>query len=105
MKDHTTDPVVRKTLRDLLQRGLSAIGSKIFRTDDCRARDRGWQIIPRRSGLSRRYRDPRFDCLISCTACTGRGCNPDGATCSDCHGTGRLVLDPVAVSQQRRRQP
>jgi len=47
MKDHTTNPVVRKTLRDLLLRGLSAIGSKIFQADDCRARDRGWQISPR----------------------------------------------------------
>jgi diadenosine tetraphosphatase ApaH/serine/threonine PP2A family protein phosphatase len=102
--DHTTNPVVRKTGKDLLLRWLSAIGSKIFRTDDCRARDEGWQIIPRHGGLSRTYRDARFDYLISCAACDGRGCNPRGATCSGCHGTGRIVLDPAAVSRPERGQ-
>jgi hypothetical protein len=42
MKDHTTNPVIRKTLRDLLQRRLNAVGGKIFRQDDRRARDQGW---------------------------------------------------------------
>jgi hypothetical protein len=102
MKDDTTNPVVRKTLRDLLLRGLSAIGSKIFQADDCRARDRGWQIIPRHSGLSRRYRDPRFDYLNSCTACNGHGCNSGGVTCSGCNGTGRIALGPAAISRPGR---
>ena len=105
MKDHTTNPVVRKTLRDLLLRGLSAIGSKTFQADDCQARDRGWQISPRHSGLSRSYRDPRFDCLNPCTGCNGHGCNPGGVTCPDCNGAGRIVLDPADVSRPGRGQP
>jgi hypothetical protein len=105
MKDHTTNPHVGNTFCDLLLRALSAIGGKVFRTEDRRARDRGWQIIPRHGGLSRSYRDPRFDYLTSCTACNGRGCNAPDAACSDCHGTGRIVLNPVAVSQSERRQP
>ena len=73
MLDHTTDPNLRKTLRDLLLRVLSAIGNMIFRADDRRAREQGWQITPRQGGLSRTYRDPRFDSLVSCPACDGRG--------------------------------
>jgi hypothetical protein len=104
MSDHTTNPNLCKTPRDLLLRALGAIGSKIFRADDCRARDRGWQIIPRHGGLSRAYRDPRFDYLIPCPACNGRGHNPDGATCSGCHGSSRLVLNSADATQPRRGQ-
>jgi hypothetical protein len=61
MLEHTTNPNVRKTHSDLLVRVLSAIGGTIFRAPDSRAREHGWQIIPRHGGLSRTYRDPRFD--------------------------------------------
>jgi hypothetical protein len=105
MQDRTTNPDVRATLADLLLGVLSAISSKIFRADDCRARDRGWQVIPRHGGLSRSYRDPRFDHLVPCTACNGQGCYPRDTTCSACHGAGRIVLDPAAVSQPGRGQP
>jgi hypothetical protein len=104
MLDHTTNPNVRKTRRDLLLRMLSTIGSKIFRTDDCHAHDRGWQIIPRRGGLSRTYRDPRFDYLVSCPACDGRGHDRDRIACSDCHGSGRTVLDRADSTQPRQGQ-
>jgi RecJ-like exonuclease len=104
MLDHTTNPNLRKTLRDLPLRLISAIGSKIFRTDDCRARERGWQVIKRNGGLSRTYRDPRFDYLTPCPACGGRGYNPDRATCPSCDGSGRLVLDRANTSQPRREQ-
>jgi hypothetical protein len=102
MKDHTIDPDVRATVTDLLVRGLSAIGDKIFGSDDCRARERGWQIIPRHGGLSRSYRDPRFDSITPCTTCNGRGCNARGATCTGCDGTGRIVLGSAATSRQER---
>ena len=104
MLDHTTNPNLRKTLRDLLIRVLSAIGSRIFWADDHRARERGWQITPRYSGLSRTYRDPRFNHLIPCPACNGRGYNSDRATCSDCRGSGRLVLDRAQTTQPGRVQ-
>jgi DnaJ-class molecular chaperone len=99
MKDHTTNPGVRKTLSDLLKRWLSTIGRRIFREDDYRARHHGWQITLRHGGLSRSYRDPRFDYLTVCATCNGHGFNSHGVTCSDCHGTGRIVLTPAAVSQ------
>ena len=56
MQDHITNPDVRKTLHDLLIRGLNLIGNKIFQADDRRAHDRGWQISSRHGGLSRTYR-------------------------------------------------
>jgi hypothetical protein len=105
MRDATTNPVVRKTLRDRLLRRLETICSKIFRAGDRRARDRGWQIIPRHGGLSRRYRDPRFDYLTACTVCNGRDCRPSGDTCSACRGAGRIVLDAANVSQPGRGRP
>ncbi len=105
MKDHTTNPSDRKTPGDLLLRVVSVIGSKIFEKNDRRARDRGWQIIQHHSGLSRSYRDPRFDYLIACTACNGRGSNPRGIACSDCDGTGRIILNTTAVCQPGRGQP
>jgi hypothetical protein len=105
MKDHTTNTGVRKTLRDLLLCALSAIGGKTFREEDRWARDHGWQTIPRHGGLSRTYRDPRFDYLTACTACSGRGCDPRGVVCSDCDGTGRVILNPAAVSRPGRGQP
>jgi hypothetical protein len=102
MKDHTINPDVRATVTDLLLRALSAIGDKIFQADDRRARDHGWQVVPRRGGLSRSYRDPRFDRLVACATCNGCGCNPQGVACSACHGAGRIVLDRAAVSPPRR---
>lgn len=104
MLDHTTDPNLRKTPRDLLVRVLSAIGSKIFQAEDRRARDHGWQITSRQGGLGRTYRDPRFDSLISCPACNGRGRMPDRATCSGCRGTGRTVLGRGDTAQPGQRR-
>jgi hypothetical protein len=40
---------------------LRAIGARLFAANDAEATWQGWQIIERHSGLSRRYRDPRFD--------------------------------------------
>lgn len=92
MLDDTTNPNLCNTPRDLLFHVLSAIGGKIFKTADRRARDHGWQVSPRHGGLGRTYRDPRFDSLISCPACDGRGRMPDRTACSGCLGTGRAVL-------------
>jgi len=105
MEDHTTKPHVAATVTNLLLRGLSAIGSKIFQSDDSRARDRGWQIVPRYGGLSRSYRDPRFDYLLTCAACNGHGCNRRDGTCSACRGAGRIILSPSAASEPGRGQP
>lgn len=91
-------------LRGLKSR-LSAITQQVFAVPDTRARRYGWQVTVTHGGFGRRYRDPRFDYLMPCMACNGRGCNPQGTICSACHRTGRLVLDPAAVSQPGRGQP
>jgi hypothetical protein len=105
MKDDTTNPVLRETLRDLLIRGLSLVGSKIFLADDRRACERGWQVLPRHGGLSRTYRDPRFDYLTRCAACSGRGRDLAGVTCLACDGAGRIVLDPAEAAEPGRGKP
>jgi hypothetical protein len=93
-----------KGLRGLLQRGTSAIGRKIFRSSDCQAHQRGWQIIPRHGGFSRTYRDPRFGYLAACMTCNGRGRNPHGINCTDCQGTGRVSIAPDVISKRRQGQ-
>jgi len=74
--EHTTNTNLRKTHRDLLFRVLSTIGSRIFLAADGRARERGWQVVSRHGGLSRNYRDPRFD-LLSDQAATTRQRQPE----------------------------
>jgi hypothetical protein len=88
-----------------LKSRLSAITQQVFAVPDAHARRHGWQVAVTHGGFGRRYRDPRFDYLAPCTACNGRGYHPYGTTCSACHGTGRIVLDSVAVSQPRRGRP
>jgi hypothetical protein len=103
MKDDTTDPVVRKTLVDLLIRWLSAIGGKIFLADDRLARDQGWESTSGHGGLSRNYRDRRFNYLAACQACRGHGHDSYGVSCAGCGGTGRVLLDTTEASQPWRR--
>jgi hypothetical protein len=105
MNDDITNPNARATVTGLLLRALRAIDNKIFWADDCRARDHGWQIIPRHGCLSRGYRDPRFDRLTVCTVCNGRGGHACGSPCSACHGAGRILLGSSAVSRLGRGQP
>lgn len=108
MSDRTTHSDHCKIYSFFLSRlksRLSAITQQVFAVPDTHARRHGWQVTVTRGGFGRRYRDPRFDYLAPCAACNGRGCNPHGTTCSACHGTGRIVLDPAAVSQPRRGRP
>ena len=73
---------------------LRAAGDRLFAEDDQKAREHGWEITSRHGGLSRRYRDPRFDTLTSCRWCHGTGLAGE-EECPACRGTGRL----------RREQP
>lgn len=50
-------------LTRLLTGRLHRAGKALFRERDSRARAHGWQIQVSRGGLSRTYRDPRFDRL------------------------------------------
>ena len=68
---------------------LQAAGDRVFAADDRKAREHGWEITCRHGGLSRRYRDPRFDTLITCLWCQGTGRTAE-QECPPCRGTGRL---------------
>lgn len=78
-----------------------AYGARLFKEQDAQARLRGWQITPIQGGLGRRYRDPRFDSLISCPHCNGTGGIAEGR-CEPCAGSGRLTLRPPASREARR---
>ena len=42
---------------------IRAFSDQLFQADDARASQYGWQITTRHAGLTRTYRDPRFDRL------------------------------------------
>lgn len=75
---------------------LRALGDRVFARDDQAARAHGWQISQRHGGLTRRYRDPRFDWLSGCPWCHGSGGGQ--RECTVCQGTGRLCR-PVRPSR------
>lgn len=74
----------------LLHKLAELIGTWLFAGDDSRAASHGWQILPGGGGLSRRYRDPRFDTLRACGRCAGRGTLAE-RPCATCAGTGRIT--------------
>lgn len=76
---------------NLLHRLAELIGTWLFSADDSRAASHGWQILTGDGGLSRRYRDPRFDSLRACGQCAGRGALAE-RPCPACAGTGRITL-------------
>ena len=92
---HVIDLSVRGNTRSDLARWvayrLSAAGDRIFFRCDEEACWRGWQIIRRRGGLARTYRDTRCDTLVSCPRCGGNGGHEREEACRLCDGTGRLA--------------
>jgi hypothetical protein len=88
MPNATTD---HGRLRDLMLRLLRGFGQRLYANDDLRADQHGWQVTHRRGGLSRTYRDPRFDQFRGCAECGGTGAGwRAGQTCGSCNGTGRI---------------
>lgn len=92
-----TIPSIRRVARWLADR-QRACADWVMRSDDAVARRNGWQIRPARVGLARLYRDPRFDNLHCCPACSGPGSiSPLGSgpgtalPCIACAATGRIV--------------
>jgi hypothetical protein len=87
----TSEDKTSTALVDWLARLLRSFGDRLFADADARARQHGWQVAERNGGLSRRYRDPRFDSLATCPSCAGTG-GSAAAACGPCGGTGRLTL-------------
>jgi hypothetical protein len=81
---------VRNRLVRWLRNCLDRAGNRLFASSDRAADEHRWQITRRHGGLSRRYRDPRFDMLVSCPCCHGTGGTCD-SVCQPCQGTGRLT--------------
>ena|SRR5690348_7359757 len=84
-----------------LSRLIEAAGDRLFRSDDQWAIEHNWQITKRHGGLSRSYRDPRFDMLRACLRCSGSGGYPD-EPCVTCDGTGRVRLTASYPESQLR---
>jgi hypothetical protein len=82
---------------------LRKIGQYAFAATDARARQYGWQIEERRGGLSRRYRDPRFDTFATCPRCHGSGATRRDVPCRQCGSTGRVTTSPRAGESKARR--
>jgi hypothetical protein len=79
---------------------VSRFGDWLFRADDARARQHGWQITVHQGGLARAYRDPRFGRFSRCPACDGIGTSPGGDPCSPCTGTGRITVTGRSVTDR-----
>ena len=94
----TSEDKMSTSLVDRLSRLLRNFGDRLFADTDARARRHGWQVTRRHGGLSRRYRDPRFDSLVRCPSCAGTG-GWDAVACGPCGGTGRLILHQPARVQ------
>jgi len=94
----TSEDKTPTSLVDRLSRLLRNFGDRLFADTDARARQHGWQVTRRHGGLSRRYRDPRFDSLVRCPSSAGIG-GSDAVACGPCGGTGRLTLHQPARVQ------
>ena len=85
-----------------LARLIRAFSNHLFQADDARASQYGWRIATRHAGLTRTYRDPRFDRLQGCPACRGTGAGPDDRACARCAGTGRITVFDEFRREARR---
>lgn len=94
---------VEKSLLARLEGWTRRAGAALFAKPDAQAIRNGWTVTQRRGGLSRTYRDPRFDLLIRCTSCGGSGFNHTAArgACATCGGSGRLVRTTHAEPARR----
>jgi hypothetical protein len=81
---------------------VQGIASRLFRDSDAHARRYGWQVKIGHGGLSRTYRDPRFDLLQTCLTCLGTGAIRQEQECGRCSGTGRITSAGKLNSEARR---
>jgi hypothetical protein len=79
------------------------VGERLFAEPDADARSRGWEVSPRWGGLSRTYRDPRFNLRIPCSQCGGAVAIFPGGICTECEARARLLLDQYAEHNLQAR--
>ncbi len=85
--------VVADRVTDLPRR----MTNRLFAVNDDEAYWRDWQIMRVHCGFGRRYRDPLFDTLVTCTDCKGTGIGTIelaglNLPCGICLGFGRLTV-------------
>jgi hypothetical protein len=88
----TSTETVRKRLRRRFEKLVLRLGNRLFTRADAEAARHGWQVVRRRGGLARTYRDPRFSAFVQCEACAGEGVTAAREPCQHCNGHGRRVL-------------
>lgn len=85
--------VVADCVTDLPRR----MTGRLFAVNDDEAYWRDWQIMKVHCGFGRRYRDPMFNALVTCTDCKGSGIGAIelaglNLPCGICLGYGRLTV-------------
>lgn len=95
---HRTTPAnsIKRWNRPLtwIRTAIDTFAQGLFASSDAAAQQYGWRVTPTRIGLGRQYRDPRFDTLMSCPGCRGRGVRSSGIKCPTCRGSGRVMIKP-----------
>jgi hypothetical protein len=97
-KGYTVSVRTRVVLR--VQEWTCRLGAVLYAAPDARAARNGWTVVPRCGGLTRTYRDPRFDQFRRCHRCDGTGLSSRGS-CFRCGGTGRLTTSLGRRPMQR----
>jgi hypothetical protein len=97
------EPAGHSRLVTWLTGKVRSAGDRMFCAEDTRAIANGWQITRGKLGLSRTYRDPRFDALAACDQCDGSGETAD-QPCARCAGTGRITLETRKGSPREQRR-
>lgn len=91
----------RRSALNWLAGRIRSAGDRLFHEDDTWARQHGWLIETRYGGLSRSYRDHRFDNLARCTECRGSGPDESDRPCRCCSASGRIMLGQQSVPEAR----
>ena len=88
-----------------IERRARRVGALLFARSDARALLNRWTITERNGGLSRTYRDPRFDQFSRCYQCGGTGLSRHSAHrgCFICRGSGRLTATELGSATLHER--
>lgn len=83
---------------------LARLAQQLFAASDASAREYGWQTSATHHGFGRKYRDPRFDTLISCPYPQRGSAAVSQESCRGCRSVGRVgvvAIDELPLSSTR----